>query len=150
MKRALTIVVVALLANLAQSAASLTAAPLATATAAGTVKVTVHYKGKGTVDASHKLWVWVFDTPNIGPGAMPLDQVALDKNDLEAVFNNVVADKVWIAVAYDESGSMKGDAPPPSGTPIGILAGSDGVPAPVMSGAKGAAVVTFDDSQRMP
>ena len=150
MKRALTIIVAALLANLAQPAPSLTAAPIPATAAAGTVKVTVHYKGEGTVDASHKLWVWVFDTPNIGPGSMPLDQIALDKNGLEAVFNNVVADKVWIAVAYDESGGMTGDAPPPSGTPISILAGSDGAPAAVMSGAKGTAVVTFDDSQRMP
>ena len=150
MKKVLTIVVAALLAILTQPAASLSAAPFASTAAAGTVKVTVHYKGKGTVDASHKLWVWVFDTPNIGPGSMPLDQVALDKNDLEAVFNNVVADKVWIAVAYDESGSMTGDAPPPSGTPIGIFAGSDGAPAAVIPGAKDAAVLTFDDSQRMP
>jgi hypothetical protein len=150
MKKALTIVVAALLANLVQPAALLTAAPLAAAAAAGSVKVTVHYKGKGTVDASHKLWVWVFDTPNIGAGAMPLGQVALDKNDVEAVFNDVTADKVWIAVAYDESGIMTGDAPPPSGTPIGILAGSDGAPTAVMSGAKGTAVLTFDDSQRMP
>ena len=67
-----------------QPSASLTAAPPA-AGSAGTVKVTVHYTGKGTVDASHKLWVWVFDTPNIGPGAMPIDQVALDKNDVDAV-----------------------------------------------------------------
>jgi len=150
MKKVLTIVVAALLANLAQPVASLTAAPLATSAAAGTVKVTVHYKGKGKVDASHKLWVWVFDTPNIGPGSMPLDQVALDKNGIEAVFEGVAAEKVWMAGAYDESGSMMGDAPPPSGTPIGILAGSDGAPVAVMSGAKGTAVVTFDDSQRMP
>ena len=150
MKRVLAVVVAALLANLVQPGASLTAAPLATSTAAGTVKVTVHYKGKGKVDASHKLWVWVFDTPNIGPGAMPLDQVALDKNDIDAVFEGVAADKVWIAVAYDESGGMMGDAPPPSGTPIGILAGNDGAPLAVASGAKDTAVLTFDDSQRMP
>ena len=149
MKKALTLVVAALVATLAQPSASLTAAPVATG-AAGTVKVTVHYKGKGKVDASHKLWVWVFDTPNIGAGSMPLDQVALDKNDVEAVFDGVAADKVWIAVAYDESGAMMGDAPPPPGTPIGILAGDDGAPMAVMSGAKGSIVLTFDDSQRMP
>ena len=45
---------------------------------------------------------------------------------------------------------MTGDAPPPPGTPIGILAGTDGAPIAVMSGAKGTAVLTFDDSQRMP
>lgn len=150
MKKVLTIVVAALFAAVAQPVASLTAAPLASAVAAGEVKVTVHYTGKGKVDASHKLWVWVFDTPNIGPGTMPLDQVAVDKNDVDAVFASVGADKVWIAVAFDESGSMMGDGPPPSGTPIGLLMGKDGIPAAVLSGSKDAAVLTFDDSQRMP
>jgi len=150
MKKAFTIVVAALFVILAQPAASLVAAPLVTTAAAGTVKVTVHYKGKGKVDASHKIWVWLFDTPNIGPGAMPIDQVALDANDRDAVFEGVAADKVWVAVAFDESGAMMGDAPPPAGTPIGILAGKDGAPAAVASGSKDAVVLTFDDSQRMP
>ena len=150
MKKALTIVVAALLANLAPPGASLNAAPLATRVAAGTVTVTVHYKGKGTVDASHKLWVWVFDTPNIGPGSMPIGQVSLDRNAIDAVFEGIAADKVWVAVAFDESGGMMGDAPPPTGTPIGILAGKDGAPVAVMSGAKDAVTLTFDDSQRMP
>jgi hypothetical protein len=149
MKKVLTLVVAALLVNFAQPAGSLNAAPLA-ATAAGTVKVTIHYTGEGKVDASHKLWVWVFDTPNIGAGSMPLDQIALDKNDVDAVFEGVAADKVWIAAAYDESGAMTGDAPPPTGTPIGILSGKDGAPLAVVSGAKDATVLTFDDSQRMP
>lgn len=149
MKKVLTLAVAALLVNLVQPAASLNAAPLA-ASIAGTVKVTVHYKGKGTVDASHKVWVWVFDTPNIGAGSMPLDQIALDKNGAEAVFEGVAADKVWIAVAFDETGAMQGDAPPPPGTPIGVLLGKDGAPAAVVSGSKDAVVLTFDDSQRMP
>ena len=149
MKKVLTLVVAALLVNFAQPAGPLNAAPLA-ATAAGTVKVTIHYKGKGKVDASHKLWVWVFDTPNIGPGSVPLDQLALDKNDLDAVFEGVAADKVWIAAAFDESGAMTGDGPPPAGTPIGILSDNEGAPLAVISGAKDAAVLTFDDSQRMP
>lgn len=111
--------------------------------------MTIHYKGKGKVDASHKLWVWLFDTPNIGPGSMPIDQVALDKNDIDAVFEGVAGDKVYIAAAFDETGGMMGDAPPPTGTPIGILIGKEG-PSAVLTGAKDAAVLTFDDSQRMP
>lgn len=150
MKKVLTLVVAALLANVAQSGASLHATPLATHAAAGAVKVTIHYKGKGKVDASHKLWVWLFDSPNIGPGAMPIDQVALDKNDIDAVFEGVAPEKVWIAVAFDESGAMTGDAPPPTGSPIGILSGKDGVPMAVVSGGKDAAALTFDDTQRMP
>lgn len=150
MKKVLTFAVAALLATLAQPGVSLNAAPLATVVAAGQVKVAVHYTGKGKVDASHKIWVWLFDTPNIGPGAMPIDQLALDKNDADAVFESVSTDKVWVAVAYDETGAMMGDAPPPSGTPIGILTGKDGAPAAVLSGSKDAVVLTFDDSQRMP
>lgn len=149
MKKVLTIVVAALLASLAPGAA-LNAAPLATHVAAGTVKVTIHYTGKGKVDASHQLWVWLFDTPNIGPGAMPIAQVSLGNNDLDAVFDAVAPEKVWVAVAFDESGGMTGDAPPPTGTPIGILLGKDFAPMAVVSGSKAAALLTFDDSQRMP
>jgi hypothetical protein len=146
MKKALTVVVAVLIAALAQFSAPLVAAPAG----AGTVKVTIHYTGKGRVDASHKLWVWVFDSPNIGPGSMPLDQISIDKNDTDAVFQGVGIDKVYIAAAFDESGSMMGDAPPPTGTPIGILSGDNGAPIPVTSGAKDAVALTFNDNFRMP
>src|SRR5688500_15927904 len=147
MKNVLTIAVAVMLTTaVAPPGGRLIAAPLAADVIAGTVKVTVNYKGKGTVDASHKLWVYVFDTPNIGPGAMPIDQIALDKNGADAVFENVAGDKVYIAVAFDESGAMMGDGPPPSGSPIGILMGSDGTPSAVTPGAKTGAVLIFDDT----
>ena len=135
---------------IAQPNAALNAAPLAASATAGTVKVTIHYKGKGKVDASHKLWVWVFDSPNIGAGSMPMGQVALDKNDIEAVFDGITVGKAYIAVAFDETGAMMGDAPPPTGTPIGILSGSDGAPSAVTPDATAPVVLTFDDSVRMP
>jgi hypothetical protein len=150
MKHALTIAVAALLVTFAPTSPSLSAAPLTGGISAGAVKVTVHYKGKGKVDASHKLWVFLFDTPNIGPGSMPIDMLSLENNDSDAVFAAVSPDKVWVAVAYDETGGMTGDAPPPSGTPITIFSAAGGAPMAVISGAKDAAVVTFDDSQRMP
>ena len=149
MKTALTITVAALLATMAIPAAPLKAEPRAMLTA-GTVKVTVQYKGKGTVDASHKLWIWVFDTPNIGAGSMPIDQISLERNGADAVFEGIASAKVWIAAAFDESGAMSGDAPPPSGTPIGILMSKDGVPLAILPGSTEAAVLAFDDSQRMP
>ena len=41
-------------------------APLrAAAPDTGQLKVTVEYKGPGTVDKSHQIFVWVFDTPDI-------------------------------------------------------------------------------------
>lgn len=150
MKKVLTLTVAAFLAVVAQPNAALHADPLRTAVTAGTVKVTIHYTGKGKVDASHKLWVWVFDSPNIGAGSMPMGQVALDKNDADAVFEGIAVGKVYIAAAFDETGGMMGDAPPPTGTPIGILMGTDGAPGPVTPDAPAPAVLTFDDSQRMP
>ena len=135
MKKVLTSVVVILLACLAPPAGVLNAAPAVTVVA-GAVKITVTYKGKGTVDTSHKLWVWLFDTPNIGAGSMPIDQIALDKNGTEAVFENVAGDKVYVAVAFDEKGAMMGDGPPPTGSPIGILMGPDGTPNGITPGGK--------------
>lgn len=144
MKHVLAVVAVALLVGLAP-AGTLHASP----TTAGAVKVTLHYKGKGKVDASHKLWVWIFDTPNIGPGAMPIDQTSIDKNDSEVVFDGVAPGTVWIAAAFDEQGVMAGDGPPPTGSPIGILM-TDGKPGGVTPGEKGTATLTFDDTMRMP
>jgi hypothetical protein len=145
MKTALSFAVAALLAVLAPAAVLHAAPP-----AAGTLKVTIHYTGKGKVDAAHKLWVWVFDTPNIGPGSMPIDQLSIDKNDADASFEGLADGKFYIAAAFDETGSMMGDAPPPTGTPIGILGIASGAPTAVSPGGKDPAVLTFDDSLRMP
>ena len=149
MKKVLASVVVILLAGLTPAAGVLHARPAATVSA-GAVKITVTYKGKGTVDASHKLWVWLFDTPNIGVGSMPIDQIALDKNGTDAVFENVAGDKVYVAVAFDEKGAMMGDGPPPTGSPIGILMGPDGTPNGITPGGKTPVALTFDDTIRMP
>ena len=149
MKKVLASVAVILLAGLAPATGVLNAAPAVTGNS-GAVKITVTYKGKGTVDTSHKIWVWLFDTPNIGPGSMPIDQIELDKNGADAVFDNVAGDKVYVAVAFDEKGGMMGDGPPPTGTPIGILMGSDGAPGGVTPGDKAPVALNFDDTIRMP
>lgn len=147
MKKVLASIVVILLAGFAQPASVLKAS--SATVSAGAVKVTIHYKGKGKVDGSHKIWVWLFDTPSIGPGAMPIDQSSTEKNDAEVVFDGVAPSQVYIAVAFDETGAMMGDGPPPTGTPIGILS-VNGAPSGVTPGEKGVAVLTFDDSLRMP
>ena len=37
------------------------------------VNVTVKYNGKGgVVDANHRIWVWLFTSPDIGPGSTPI------------------------------------------------------------------------------
>jgi hypothetical protein len=150
MKKVLTVVVAVMCIGATGLLGASTSAPSGARLTAGTVKVTVTYKGKGTVDAAHKLWVWIFDTPNIGPGSQPIDQIALDANGSEAVFNNVAPGQVWIAVAFDQLGLMTGNEPPPSGTPISVHMGADGAPSAVTPGDKGAVTITFDDTMKMP
>ncbi len=150
MKKVLTVVVAALCIAGPLPLGASTSAPAEVRVAAGNVKVTVNYKVKGTVDASHKVWVWLFDTPNIGAGSQPLDQIALDKNGTVADFANVVPGQVWIAVAFDQQGVMTGNEPPPSGSPIAIYSADAGAPSPVTPGEKAAVTITFDETMRMP
>jgi hypothetical protein len=118
--------------------------------AAGSVKVTVNYSGKGDVNDSHRLWVWLFDSPNIGAGSIPIDEMSLDTNGGTATFDAVAAGEVWIAVAYDVNGNFGGSAPPPSGSPVATYGMAKGAPASVTPGEKGAVTFTFGDSVRMP
>jgi hypothetical protein len=125
--------------------------PFPTAAAqAGPVKITVNYKGKGTVDRTRKLWVYLFATPDIGPTSQPIGQVTLDQNGAVAAFDGIGSERVWVAVAFDEQGVMDGNGPPPTGSPIGILMDQNGAPASVVPGERGMATLTFDDSVRMP
>ena len=123
----------------------------APAAAGGSVIVTVKYTGKGTVDADHRLWVWLFNTPEIGPGAIPVGEQSIEKNGGVASFTSVADKEVWVAIAYDEKGGFQGSGPPPVGSPItlyGAKAPPD-KPQPVVPGPKAKVSVTFDDSQRM-
>jgi len=147
MKQLIAAAVVVMLAGLQPTGAVHAAAPAERV--AGNVKVTLQYKGKGTVDSSHKLWLWLFDTPNISAQSQPIDQVMLDKNGGEAVFQGVAPSQVWLAVAFDEQGAMTGNEPPPSGTPIAIWS-KDGTPVAITPGDRAIVAFTFDDSMRMP
>ena len=141
---------VVLMATAAMHLSTAVAASAGARVAAGTVKVTLNYKGKGTVDDSHRVWVWLFATPDIGPGSMPIAELSVDKNGAIVTFEGIAEERVWIAAAYDETGAMSGSAPPPSGTPVGLYVGSDGAPRSVVTGDSTVAVLTFDDSFRMP
>lgn len=119
-------------------------------TAAGSLGLTVRYTGPGDVDDTHRLWIWIFDTPEIGPGAMPIRETSVATNGGSTTIEGLGDGYVWIAVAYDQRGGSTGNAPPASGSPIGIFAGDDGRPKPVAPGDGARAAVTFDDSMRMP
>jgi hypothetical protein len=115
----------------------------------GDVNVTVKYTGKGDIDATHRLWIWLFDSPNIGPGAMPISEMSLSKNGDVATFKAVSVPQVWIAVAYDEKGGFAGNAPPPLGSPVMIYGAETGSVTGVVPGEKASVTVTFNEATRM-
>lgn len=125
----------------------------AAAPVAGKLKVQVEYKGKGTVDATHQVWIWLFDTPNISAESNPIATGVLKENKTEYKFAGLPND-VYIAVAYDEKGGYDGmSGPPPQGTPI-LVKGSGALGSPATSVATGAddakVEIAFDDTIRMP
>ncbi len=120
-----------------------------TKAAASDVAVTVTYKGVGTVDREHEIWVFLFDTPAIGAGSRPIATMALDKSGGTATFKEVQPNPVFVAVAFDERGDYDGNVgPPPPGTPAAIYRIKDvKLPSPVKPGDS--IKITFDDSIRM-
>jgi len=126
------------------------ASPAIVAQESGKLKVTVDYTGTGTVDATHEIFVWVFDTPNIGVDSVPIANDVATANGASLNFSGLPKE-VYLAVAYDEKGDYDGTSgPPPSGTPVTIY-GDMGVAKAVATGGADATVsVTFDDTTRMP
>lgn len=132
-------------------AALILVASLASSTSAqeaGKLKVVVDYKGHGTVDASHELYIWVFDTPNITGDSVPIASDVLTANGSSANFSGLPKE-VYLAAAFDEKGDYDGSSTPPPGTPI-VIYGDAGIAKPVATGDGSSVNVVFDDTMRMP
>jgi hypothetical protein len=128
------------------------ASPVAAQAPAQSLKVTIRYTGAGQVDAGHKVFVYLFDSPEFmtNPGTvMPVAANTLERNGDVLTFPGVGAAQVWIAVIYDQTGGFAGDGPPPSGSPAGIYM-ENGQPAPIATGPTASVTVAFDDSFRVP
>ena len=115
----------------------------------GEVSVTVTYTGRGPVDATHEIWVFLFDsTPS--RGVKPLMTQTIKKSGDTAVFKGVLHDPSYVSVAYDEIGDYDGTAaPPPAGTPIAYYStdGKSASPLKTLGGAK--IKICFGDTRRM-
>jgi hypothetical protein len=126
--------------------------PAAAQTPAGALKVTIRYTGPGQVDAGHRVFVWLFDSPLFlsgDPSAMPVAVQTLARNGGDVIFPSVAAERVWVTVVFDQAGGYIGNGPPPSGSPATTYT-EDGEPAPVTPGGSAAVAITFDDSYRLP
>jgi hypothetical protein len=127
------------------AAVAKTAAPK---TAPTDLAVTVTYKGKGTVDANHKLIAWLFTDSAISSSSRPIATLSTEKNGDTLTFKDVASTPVYIFTAYDQKGGYDGiSGPPPAGIPTSLYRkAAKGAPTPVQAGGP-AVKLTFDDSQ---
>lgn len=122
-------------------------APAATAPGPDEVSISLEYTGKGEVDENHRIWIWIFDTPDITAQSDPIDSGSVSKNG-GTVKLKIAQPRVYVAAAYDNVGGFMGDQAPPPGTPIVIYGRTNEAQATPIE--KGTSVkVTFDDSVKM-
>ena len=115
--------------------------------AAGDVVVTVTYTGKGKVDDTHEILVFLFDQPTPTADSMPLGMQTTTKSGDTVTFKDVSVSPVYVLMVYDEQANYSGGEPPPPGAPIGSYQ-KDGKPIPVTPGPDAKIKVSFDDSVR--
>jgi hypothetical protein len=122
--------------------------PAAAAAKSADVPVTVTYRGKGTVDAAHKIIVWVFADPNITSASRPVAHQIVTRNNETVTFRDLGPSPVYLFAVYDESGQYDGvSGPPPAGLPACTYRKTPkGAPAAVTPGLL--VKFTFDDSER--
>jgi hypothetical protein len=128
-----------------------TAASTTAAERPGELNLTITYRGKGVVDDTHEIFVWVFDNPKIDAKSIPIAAGVVKKNGGAVKFADLAVSPVYIVVAYDEKGDYDGtQGPPPPGTPVAIYStDGQGTPAPIDVKDTANVSMTFDDSQRM-
>lgn len=119
----------------------------APATAASELPVTVTYTGKGTIDASHRVIVFLFADGDITSASRPLDRLYVTKSGETVTFKNVTT-PVYVFALLDTTGGYDGvSAPPPAGVPSATYRKPPkGPPTAVKAGAP--IKFTFDDSER--
>jgi hypothetical protein len=131
--------------------ASLLATVLADAQAGRTIQVDVVYSGSGKVDASHKIYVALWDSANFD-GGPPVDVQSLEAKTGTVAFKNVQTVPAYVSAAYDPSGKWDAQSPPPSGSSLGMHSTKPPTPDPidVAPGKTVKVKLTFDDSNKVP
>jgi hypothetical protein len=128
------------------------ASVLAAQNAGSTLVVEVSYTGSGTVDASHKIIVALWDTAEFvkdGTSVAPIATKRIASKSGAATFQSVQKSPSYISMGYDPSGQWDGESgPPPSGTSLGLYSKQPGTPAPIelKPGKTTKIAGTFDDS----
>ena len=116
-----------------------------------TLQVQLHYTGSGTVDATHKIFVALWDSPPGDHDAPPVAvQSATSKNGT-VTFSDVQNVPVYASAAYDPTGNWDAQSPPPAGSSLGIYSKTPPKPEPIniTPGKIAKVTISFDDSNKV-
>ena len=131
----------------------LSAASIAAQTSADkrTVQVDVSYTGSGIVDASHKIYVALWDSADMS-GGPPAEVKSLDSKKGTVTFSSVQRVPAYVSAAYDPTGHWDAQTPPPSGTSLGMYSKNPPNPDAIdVSPGKTVKVgITFNDVVKVP
>jgi hypothetical protein len=111
-----------------------------------TIEVEINYTGSGIVNASHKIYVALWDAPD-SSGGPPIAIKSLDSKKGTVTFSDVPT-PAYVSTAYDPTGSWDAQSPPPSGTSLGMYSTNPPKlqPIDVAAGKTIKISITFDDS----
>jgi hypothetical protein len=130
--------------------ASLLVTAFAVAQAPRTVQVDVNYTGSGTVDASHKIYVALWESTdfNSGPAAVK----PLESKTGTVTFTELQKSPVYVSTAYDPTGKWDAQSSPPAGSSLGMYSTKPPTPDPITvePGKTAKVKLSFDDTQKVP
>jgi len=115
-----------------------------------TIQVDVTYTGSGTVDASHKIYIALWESADMN-GGPPMAVQQLESKKGTVTFTNAPKPS-YVSSAYDPKGQWDAQSPPPSGSSIGMYSSKPPTPEAInVDPGKTAKVkLTFDDSAKVP
>jgi len=116
-----------------------------------TIQVEINYTGAGTVNASRKIYIALWDFPDFESGP-PAAIESLDSKKGTVTFSNVQRVPAYVTTAYDPTGAWEAQSPPPSGSSLGMYSKNPPKPDPidVVPGNTVKVTITFDDSAKTP
>ena len=115
-----------------------------------TLQVQLHYTGSGTVDATHKIFVALWDSEDFNSGPPAEVKSATSKNGM-VTFSDVKKVPAYVSAAYDPSGRWDASGPPPNGASLGMYSKAPPKPDPIAITAGKVTKVTlsFDDTAKV-
>ena len=104
---------------------------LAWAAQGSALNVTVNYMGPGEVDATHAIYLALYDTPDIAGGAVPIAAQIVTENGQTAEFPGVATSPVYLSALFDINGGWDGLSAVPSGSPAATWRPGQFAPTPI-------------------